>query len=369
MLAALLPGVRELRTPLAAGVLYLFALWLLFRWIALPAVPYDLIADVLMWRAIFQPALVLSALGFAAYLIGSLLTVEGYRVFPSIAKRQVDFEFLKEDDYAAHKPYFSIDDIDVRALWSWRRNNWRETKKGFRRKTKKLIRFIGKMTIGALRPFRGWEQRHEYLVTLLRLLTRGRLSPGDRLYWWTADQMSKSINAGVTIDVINEERYLNDEFRANLNMGLDHRYDREEKAEDRLRTIEIAKQHFLVQTMVQAIGDEFGVLVVRTQLRFPDIYNEYGRLRAEAKLRLSLSPPLALVVALLTFSYSPVVLLILIMVPPLLVSALRRQADADWLIWQVFFANEIESPSLQEFKGIPVAGLTPPKDPFYAAHI
>jgi hypothetical protein len=74
VLASLLPGLRELRTPLAAGYLYLLSLFLLLA-DRIPAkphpqVPLSRIYDVVGW--IGKPA-ILAVSTFVAYLVGSVL--------------------------------------------------------------------------------------------------------------------------------------------------------------------------------------------------------------------------------------------------------------------------------------------------------
>jgi hypothetical protein len=72
MLANLLPGVRELRAPLAAGYLWLLAVYLAFE----PLVPRDI--EGTLWdsldrlREAISPAGVAVAVSFLAYVVGSL---------------------------------------------------------------------------------------------------------------------------------------------------------------------------------------------------------------------------------------------------------------------------------------------------------
>ena len=73
MLSNLLPGLRELRAPFAAGVL-----WVLAAWMALePDIPTEVMATGVAWsvyrlRALLQPVAAGAAAGFIAYLVGSL---------------------------------------------------------------------------------------------------------------------------------------------------------------------------------------------------------------------------------------------------------------------------------------------------------
>ena len=72
-LTNLLPGLRQLRTPLAAGLIWLFAGWLAFA----PAIPdrataTGVIADVYRLSAAVGKVPTLAAAAFAAFLVGVL---------------------------------------------------------------------------------------------------------------------------------------------------------------------------------------------------------------------------------------------------------------------------------------------------------
>jgi hypothetical protein len=73
MLAGLIPGIREVRAPLAAGYLWLFALWLALK----PSLPSEdeatgVAADVIDLANTATPVAVAVAVSFAAYLLGSI---------------------------------------------------------------------------------------------------------------------------------------------------------------------------------------------------------------------------------------------------------------------------------------------------------
>ena len=76
MLMNLLPGLRDLRAPLAAGYLWLIGLWLLL----VDAVPSrskatGVVAHVYTLTHDLGHGVVLAAISFAAYLVGSILSV------------------------------------------------------------------------------------------------------------------------------------------------------------------------------------------------------------------------------------------------------------------------------------------------------
>jgi hypothetical protein len=73
MLAGLIPGIWQIRAPLAAGYLWLFALWLALK----PNLPSQdeatgVVADVIDLADAAAPVAVAVAVSFAAYLIGSI---------------------------------------------------------------------------------------------------------------------------------------------------------------------------------------------------------------------------------------------------------------------------------------------------------
>ncbi|MBO1336870.1 hypothetical protein [Streptomyces sp. VRA16 Mangrove soil] len=74
MLASLLPGLRDLRTPLAVGYLWLMCAWLWFH-DALPrrATASGPVADLYALNEILPPATFLAALTFCAYFLGSIV--------------------------------------------------------------------------------------------------------------------------------------------------------------------------------------------------------------------------------------------------------------------------------------------------------
>lgn len=73
MLASLLPGLRELRAPLAAGYTWIFGLWVMLRDLNIESGPVrafrEDITQLAAW--IGKPALI-GAVTFVAYIIGTV---------------------------------------------------------------------------------------------------------------------------------------------------------------------------------------------------------------------------------------------------------------------------------------------------------
>lgn len=83
MLANLLPGVRELRVPFATGAIYLLSLYiLLFGILRFMQVELDVVAWIAPYIDTYGTAVLLSVLGFVAYIIGILMPQpsEGMRI-------------------------------------------------------------------------------------------------------------------------------------------------------------------------------------------------------------------------------------------------------------------------------------------------
>ncbi|MFD8228638.1 hypothetical protein ACFV16_31380 [Streptomyces massasporeus] len=77
MIASLLPGIREIRTPLVTGYIWLISLWL----IAGSAIPgrgqaQGKIRQIYSFTDFFGKSAILAAITFAAYLLGTLLEVK-----------------------------------------------------------------------------------------------------------------------------------------------------------------------------------------------------------------------------------------------------------------------------------------------------
>jgi hypothetical protein len=77
MLASLLPGLRDIRTPLAVGYLWLLTAWLLFgEYVPKSRPPGNgLIAQLFDLGGLLGRAAPIAALSFIAYLLGAILTI------------------------------------------------------------------------------------------------------------------------------------------------------------------------------------------------------------------------------------------------------------------------------------------------------
>ncbi|MDV6262341.1 hypothetical protein [Rhodococcoides yunnanense] len=77
MLTTILPGLRDLRTPLAAGYLWLLALFLVVvDWLPSAGVDDAALSQLIRWGGSVGTTTLLGVLTFVAYLVGSALCVE-----------------------------------------------------------------------------------------------------------------------------------------------------------------------------------------------------------------------------------------------------------------------------------------------------
>jgi hypothetical protein len=104
MLASLLPGLRDLRTPLAVGYLWLIGLWMI---IGEPVIttaddmPQGPFRAAYLIAGTLGASVVLAALSFAAYLVGTMATFKiSWNVLQAFiyppSRRNRPFRFLRQ---------------------------------------------------------------------------------------------------------------------------------------------------------------------------------------------------------------------------------------------------------------------------------
>lgn len=82
MLSSLLPGVREIRTPLASGYLWIINLWITAGgWVPSKDPGHGAVSAIWKMGEFFGKPVLLAALSFIAYLIGTFLEVDPLRMW------------------------------------------------------------------------------------------------------------------------------------------------------------------------------------------------------------------------------------------------------------------------------------------------
>lgn len=134
ILASILPGVRQVRTPLVTGCLWLFLVWL---WVGSSIESategngtVKRIDDLLSW---ITTGTAVAALGFIAYLVGSLLTIERWPPGPLQNARSVTRQRVDAVRYRTAVQKFLV---RWPFRWIWRRRaavrQWRYARKSRR---------------------------------------------------------------------------------------------------------------------------------------------------------------------------------------------------------------------------------------------
>lgn len=86
-MASLLPGLRDLRVPLAAGFLWLLVLWQMFyQIIPTEKLAVGLVAEIYRLTSAFGPAALTAGISFVAYLIGILVAPASTRFGEKVAR-------------------------------------------------------------------------------------------------------------------------------------------------------------------------------------------------------------------------------------------------------------------------------------------
>lgn len=238
MLAQILPGFRDFRTPLITGYLWLVVVWIIFgQPLPSPETRHGLVGLINAASSYLSPAAYLAVLSFVAYTVGILLAVNVTRATGLIYM----FGFNSERSWDEAKGRRTL-------RWVWNRKNpttarslnWLST----RTLTKLLTEAIRRTDKRFVSPQTVW---NEY----------GLVSP-DYDEWDRTRKENDFNNA-----------QLSDHFR-----------------DETLRTL----RPILLLEMV----DEIPALATKLQEKNTDLFSSYDRERSEAEFRLSVAFPIAI---------------------------------------------------------------------------
>lgn len=238
MLAQILPGFRDFRTPLVTGYVWLIILWI---FVGMPIPRKDEKTGILglinSAEAYLTPAAYLAVLSFAAYMIGILLTID----FPQATA-------------LVHKYGFRIE-------WSLNEKS---------KNRPHVIRHAADRTYRrALSPKSG--------ATLTKVLWAAMRRVELRDVPWT------TVYRTYNIMVPSEEIY--DERRQEL-----HGDGGETELKRRLRKEGLREAALLLHS---EMDDEISTLATQLQEKSKELFSSYDRERSEAEFRLSLAIPIA----------------------------------------------------------------------------
>ncbi len=302
MLSALLPGLREFRTPLVTGLLWAACIWLL---VGMPAAESKVTKDFIdeFGLAELSPSVWLGAAALVIYLIGSLLVVRTSpvewlmrRVRPWLTRHT---ERLDDDQEPLRRHH--------RWLWkAWQRNSQRG---------------------GRLRII--WSRFADDPRTRPELVDGWLYNEFDSMAADGRVPVMRSFDGGCTAPNGFEAFYSTSTLDSHP--GFTESYE--------LRS-------YLKQSFVREVKQEKAAVEVRIQMRYPEVYAEIDRLKVEAELRMSIFWPLTLLCVLLSFTWTPIALIGLLVPPLLFADGLKRADEATEKTWGTLVAGEVTSPIL-----------------------
>lgn len=301
VLSALLPGVREFRTPLVTGSLWAACLWLLF---GMPIADSSATRDFVdsFGLAGLPPTVWFGASALLVYLVGSLLVV---RTSPMtwLSRR------LRP---RVHGYFFKLEDQGA------------ELTKRHQRWVRKLLEEMtwSSRWLGVIRRWGYDGDRYQEVDAWLHNEFQGMAAEGRV-------PVMRSFEGGCNAPSGFEAFYATDTVDAHP--AIPESYD--------LRSV-------LAQNFVREVKQEQAAVEVRIQMRFPEVYAEIDRLKVEAELRLSIFWPLMLLSVLLAWAWSPSALVLALVPPFLLRDAWERRRQASEKTWGALVAGEVTTPIL-----------------------
>jgi hypothetical protein len=299
MLAALLPGVRDFRTPLATGYLVLLDIWLLWGRGLIPETPTNEFARRLAdLSSLMGSTVTLAAVSFAAYLVGAVLTISRvpylpelsskHRVMIRVGKRIKLYVVLKA---ALRDPFYS----DPILLWVLK-ESW------------------GGVLKHALPQGKGSEAASEEAMPTVKV----------------GESDSNTQDSGATTLSWKDDRDL----------------------------WPVAVDRIAIQ-----VHRELADLATKLQLEVPEIYDDYDRLRSEAEMRFSSFWPLLVLTGISVYLWTSWALIVIVIPVTLLLDGIHRQRRAERKVWQALITGKLRSTVLTELgDNFIYALLTPHSD-------
>lgn len=305
MLSALLPGVREFRTPLVTGALWAACLWLLVGSRLADSTNTDQFIERFRLGEL-PAALWVGVGGLLVYLLGSLLVV-----------RTSPIERLSNRLRHRLTPMIErLDEDRLPAAWrhriAWRawhaEHGWIQ----YRPLVRGLREWCGQHG-------HGWSPVDEWLSNEYRALAVSGRVPVMRNFEGGCDALT-GFDAFYKTDTIDS-------------------YFESHDADYDLRSS-------LAESFRWAIKNEQPAVEVRIQMRFPEVYAEIDRLKVEAELRMSIFWPLLLLSALLAWVWTPFALALAVFPPFMLRDGFKRAREASEKTWGTVVAGEVSTPIL-----------------------
>jgi hypothetical protein len=294
VLASLLPGLRDLRTPLATGYLWLVALWLLLHdWIP-DSVDHAQgpIKSLYQLGSFVGDAATLAALSFVGYLLGSMLRFQP-------------------------PPNF---DGGLIAIAIPRSVGGKASSRSVRLRFRILD--VGRAVL-SFRPISMYQQLKTFVSTRLRE---------------TASGLNFDDHMDVVVRSVRGKPIWEDEG------GI---YG------PRPKTSQGEEEQILVPAYVQAVVEDLPAVGIQLQAKNRDFWDTYDRQLAEAHFRFGIVPPLILIIFLLAWDSGHWLWLFLLAAPVyLFVLGYRHMVEAASTLVQAVVLKMVEPPVLERLREV-----------------
>jgi hypothetical protein len=281
MLMNLLPGLRDLRAPLAAGYLWLAGLWLLLADIVPPrSTATGVVAHVYSLTHDLGRGVILAAVSFTAYLIGAVLSVD------------IDGPVVNV-----------LSKISIRRI------------RGYRYIYRVRQRFLADDRTVGRQMTTAWAYGR----------TSEKIDNDTRAFVWRIKESVHRLNP-VESELSDTKRAAirewNDSVRTGVGfyaVGSDWAYKVWEG---------------LAMTMLSDLTDEMRQLVTQLRVSNDSLFDQYDRARGEAEFRLSVAFPLIFISATLAWKWTPLWLLLLLGAILIMRSGIKRAREATDVVGQ-----------------------------------
>lgn len=299
MLNELLPGVRDLRTPLAVGYIWLVFVWLIWgRHLPDSSAAVGLLRDIYTSAAALNPVAIGIAASFIAYLFGSLSTALS------------DSLLVKLEVLAS---------LDSRINRYTRRLHNRKLSDRAKARLDKLVE----------------RNREDQIRGRLREALALRFEP----YRETVAKRVFEDDSGYRIGVLRSK--LRHPSRSHLFKGGADVFNA-----DFIRAVE----EFIIDDYLHFLKRDLNLVPARLLGNDPDLFNAYDRLQAESQFRLAISFPISAVAVALSVIDHPGWIVFLVMPAALCLTGLQRRRESTAVLAEAILAGRVESPVFARFE-------------------
>jgi hypothetical protein len=312
MLTSLLPGLRELRAPLAAGFLWILAGWLaIASHIPSPERATGIFKDIYrLGEAVGRPG-VLAALSFAAYLLGILTEQFTYL----LVKAALKFWRSGTVDRVMIPVYEAINDVLIERHRKF---------EGFRNQVQERLSLDDLYDIATKIPHESIEELVESIEGLVEQSTPGSSRQGS--------------------DQTLSKRLSNSQKRE-LRRSMSDLIERDEKATN-LALIRVVDY----DAYAKLLRSDLDLVPARLVGKEQEVYMRWDQLRAESDFRLSITLPLFVLFTVLAVRLNPALILFILVCGYLLHQGLKKRGEAAIQLAETIRAERVLSPPLEHVK-------------------